>query len=228
MNTLIKRITRIISAQVNAGADAVENPELMMRQTIREMEENLCRAKKEIVRTIAGKNMLEKEVLQTHSSVQTWQKNAETALKHDQEHLAREALIRKKELEAAEESMKHNLDKATQNCDLLKSHLKHLEHQLREAKRNFLSLLTRQRSALACRHLHDFSSPDHTTGTHTVNLTRFETKISEMEACAKAAFELEEEHNGIKTRIERLSIEKEVESELDKLKQTLSTEQQVI
>ena len=45
MANLFRRINDIITANINDLIDRVEDPELMIKQMIREMEENIARAK---------------------------------------------------------------------------------------------------------------------------------------------------------------------------------------
>jgi Phage shock protein A (IM30), suppresses sigma54-dependent transcription len=54
MTNIFKRISDVISANINDLIDRVENPERMIKQIIREMEENIRQAKEGVIEAAAA------------------------------------------------------------------------------------------------------------------------------------------------------------------------------
>lgn len=59
---LFKRISDIVSANLNDMVERFEDPEQMLRQAIREMEEAIGRAKPDVARAMANEKTLAKGV----------------------------------------------------------------------------------------------------------------------------------------------------------------------
>ena len=97
MANLFARISDVITANISDLIDRVEDPEKMIKQIIREMEENIGLAKEGVVDAIASEKTLEQNVDTHRREAKTWQEKARTALKDGNEDLARLALIRKNE-----------------------------------------------------------------------------------------------------------------------------------
>jgi phage shock protein A len=62
MANLFKRISDLISANINDLIDRVEDPERMIKQIIREMEESITMAKEGVIQAIASEKQLQKEL----------------------------------------------------------------------------------------------------------------------------------------------------------------------
>ncbi len=62
MTNIFKRINDVLSANINDLIDRVEDPERMVKQIIREMEDNILRAREGVVDAIASEKKLQKEL----------------------------------------------------------------------------------------------------------------------------------------------------------------------
>ena len=97
MPNIFKRISDILAANLNDLIDRVEDPERMVKQIIREMEDNIHIAEEGVIDAMASEKQLQKDLEQHRHQAATWRQRAEEALRADQEDLARAALTRKKE-----------------------------------------------------------------------------------------------------------------------------------
>ena len=97
MPNIFKRISDILAANLNDLIDRVEDPERMVKQIIREMEDNIRIAEESVIDAIASEKQLQKDLEHHRQQAATWRQRAEEALRADQEDLARAALTRKKE-----------------------------------------------------------------------------------------------------------------------------------
>ena len=96
MTNIFKRINDVINANINDLIDKVEDPERMIKQIIREMEDNIRYSKEGVITAIASEKRLFREVEQHRAKYEQWQNKAEIAIKNNNEELARAALGQKK------------------------------------------------------------------------------------------------------------------------------------
>lgn len=221
MFTLFQRVNAIINANVNDLLDRIEDPERMIKQIIREMEENITQAKEDVVAAITSEKQLQRELESHRTLVEQWREKAETALTAGKEDLARAALVRKKEYEAIVANLEPAWASAHTTSTRLKNQLKQLEDKLEEAKHKRSALLARQRASEAQRKMRDTAARFQTGLDTSARFARMEDKVAEMEANAAAWAELENSQNALDKEFEELEIDQEVEDELAELKAKL-------
>ena len=218
MTNIFKRINDVINANINDLIDKVEDPERMIKQIIREMEDNIRYSKEGVITAIASEKRLFREVEQHRAKYEQWQSKAEIAIKNNNDELARAALGQKKEHEKIINRVEPMWQAAARTSSDLKHQLTQLEDKLIDARRKQGSLVARQRAAQTQEYMIntgiDFDS-------HLIaqdNFNRMEDKVMEMEARAQARSELEN-HQGIQEEIYvEMEIEAEINSEMDELK----------
>lgn len=218
MTNIFKRINDVINANINDLIDKVEDPERMIKQIIREMEENIRFSKEGVITAIASEKRLFREVEQHRNKCEKWQQKAETAIKTDNEDLARAALAQKKEHEKLLNRVEPMWRAAARTSNDLKHQLKQLEDKLADAKRKRGTLIARQRAAQTQEHMIntgiDFDS--HLLAQD--NFNRMEDKVLEMEARAQARSELDCQQSIQEEIYVEMEIEAEINSEMDELK----------
>lgn len=223
MSNLFKRISDVISANINDLIDRVEDPERMVKQIIREMEDNISQAKEGVVEAIANEKQLKKELEHQQQQVTEWLEKAKTALDKDNEELARAALTRKKEHEALVKALEPSWQSAKSSSDKLKAQLKALEAKLEEAKRKRTSLAARQHAATARQQM-DKTLSNFESGLNAQNnFTRMEDKIAAMEARAEALEELHGESSAVEQAFLDMELNQEIDDELKQLKNKTHT-----
>ncbi len=216
------RITDIISANVNDMLDKVEDPERMIKQIIREMEENIRRVRQEVLEAVASEKQLARQVKHHRSQAEQWEQKARTALCADKESLARQALARKKEHEQAACELVPALEAAQETSAHLKSQLRALENKLERAKRKQGMLAARQRAAQA-RYQMDRTARHFQTGLDTEEkFSRMEDRVSQIEDRAEAQADLNDAFSSLSRDIDALADEKDLDAELTELKKKLS------
>lgn len=216
------RITDIISANVNDMLDKVEDPERMIKQIIREMEENIRRARQEVLEAVTSEKQLARQLKHHQAQADQWEQKARTALCADQESLARQALARKKEHVQAACDLTPGLDAARETSLHLKSQLRALENKLETAKRKQGMLAARQRGAQARYHM-DRTARHFQTGLDTEEkFSRMEDRVSRIEARAEAQADLDDAFSGLARDIDALADEADLDTELAELKNKLS------
>lgn len=218
MTNIFRRINDVINANINDLIDKVEDPEQMIKQIIREMEENIRYSKEGVITAIASEKRLFREVEQHQSKCDEWQEKAETAIKNNNEELARAALGQKKEHEKLHNRIEPMWRAAARTSNDLKHQLKQLEDKLADAKRKRSSLIARQRAAQAQVHMINTSIDFDAHLLSQDNFNRMEDKVMEMEARAQARSELEGQHSIQEEIFIEMEIEAEINSEMNELK----------
>jgi phage shock protein A len=147
--TIISRIKRIISANINNMIEKAEDPESLLKELIREMDENIIKLRNEIVKSIAAEKRLARQVEDVNKKVQIWQENSEKAVRDGNDELARKALGRKlvEERKLPELVAQHN--RTLESSKTLKDQLRLLEDKVQDARRKNEILIARKRSAQA-------------------------------------------------------------------------------
>ncbi len=150
---ILSRCSDILVAKINVLLDLAENPEAMIGQVIREMEDDVAEARGHTARAIAAERRLNRELAEQRIGIEFWQTKARAAVAANREDLARVALQRKKELEtsAAELATQHTA--ALETSTQARAALHALESNLTLALLKQRSLIARLRAAQARRAL---------------------------------------------------------------------------
>ena len=212
---ILDRVSQLVRANVNEMLDRAEDPEKMINQILRDMQENIGEARKAVASMIAQEKELEIDLNQTQKLSTEWQKKAERAVGAGKDDLAREALRRKKDNDENAAVYEQQLTVQEQAVTKLKSQLQQLEAKYQTTLSQRDSLITRQRRAAAQKKvtasLSTFSPMD-----PSADLERMERKIRSNEA--QAAAELEMQDTSLDAQFSELDYDTTIEDELAKLK----------
>jgi phage shock protein A len=221
MLQIFKRINDVLAANLNDLIDRVEDPERMIKQIIREMEENIRLAEEGVVDALTGEKQLLKELQAHRQESQAWRQRAEEALSADKEDLARAALARKKEHDQIIKTLEPSWQAARQTSELLKAQLHALEAKLDEARRKRSTLVARQRAVVARQHLDQTAVSMRIGLDASANFTRMEDRLTEMEARVEARTELRTDRSRLEREFRDLQVDRDVENELAELKKKM-------
>ena len=189
---IFKRINDIISANLNDLTEGFEEPEKMLRQAIREMEESIASATQETAKALANEKVLTKELGNNQAQGEKWQSRAEQAVESGDDDLAKKALKRKNEHDKLVAALEDQIDSARGATQSLRRQLDGMKAKLSEAKRNLSTLSARQRAA-------DFRKKMQTVGSEFqsdldddafVKFDRLKSRVEQAEAEAEAMAEL--------------------------------------
>lgn len=218
MAGMMDRLTRLIRANVNDLIDRAEDPEKMIDQILREMNESIVMARAQVAAMIAQEKELELDAAETKKLAGEWGKKAERAVTAGKDDLAREALRRKRDNEENSTIYAEQLVVQSQAVSKLKDQLRQLEAKYQTTLGARDTLIARQRRARAQRQVAEavvvFTPLDPSS-----ELDRMERKIRGEEARAMAALEVGED--SFEAQFQALEGESDVEDELEALKRAL-------
>lgn len=101
--TLINRLSRLFRADLHAVLDRIEEPDLLLRQAVREMEEALGRDRRHLDRLTEEQRTLEGRRRELETSLARIGEELEVCFQADREDLARTLIRRRLEEERADE-----------------------------------------------------------------------------------------------------------------------------
>src|SRR5215203_2096169 len=198
MAGIMDRLSRLIRANINDLIDNAEDPEKMIDQILRDMQESITMARAQVAAMIAQEKELEFDAAETKKLADEWG--------------------RKRDNEENSAIYGEQLGVQSQAVAKLKDQLRQLEAKYQTTLGARDTLIARQRRARAQRQVAEaivvFTPLDPSS-----ELDRMERKIRSEEAHAMAALEVGED--SFDAQFQALEGESDVEDELDALKKSL-------
>jgi len=232
MGTL-KRIKQIITVNINHLIDEAEDPEKMLKQLIREMDENIISLRMEVAKAIAAEKRLARHISETGVAIKTWQGNSEKAVGQGNDELARGAIARRLSEEKLLVQLQEQHKKALAASEIMKEKLKLLEDKIQEARRKKEVLIARKRSAQAQKKVfeatQDFNSVsgkaesilNNTSPDSTVSLESLEEQVTDMETEAEALNEVLQIQPSVEDKFNEANKKEEIEKILREMKEKI-------
>lgn len=147
MFKFFKRVTTVVSSELNAMLDKAEDPVKMLDQFMREMAEDIRESESAVAKMIANEKLLQKKYEEAEKMVQKREEQAIKALESGNEDLARRALEDKKSHTAQVDSLKESYTRAKADADALRAKLDEMKQEYNEMKLKKDSLKARAESA---------------------------------------------------------------------------------
>ena len=214
---LIDRILRVFRANINSLIKGAEDPEKILEQTVKEMQDNLVQLRQGVAQAIATQKRTERQAAQAQSTAEEWYRRAQLALQQGNESLAREALTKRKAYQDTATELFNHIDGQKTVVAQLKKNMQGLELKISEAKTKKDMYIARARSAQASYRLQEMLG-DVTSKQNAFE--RMEEKVLEIEAQSEAAA-LSGTDN-LENKLNALEQSKEIDSELIAMKQQLA------
>jgi len=222
--SIFSRLSDIITSNINALLDRAENPEWMIAQIIREMEEGLASAKRYVATAIAAERRIDRELEQNRLQAERWKSKARQAMTAGREDLARRALARKMEHEDLVHSLEIQHEQALQTCQNVRTSLHALEARLAEARRKQCMLLARHRAAQVRVELHRVAGAGFPAFSGAqAKFDRIENGLIDFEDELAALADLHQVQNGLEADFAELERKNAIEEQLLEMKREIST-----
>ena len=143
---IFTRVRDILNSNINSALDKAEDPEKLIRQMIREMEDTLVEIKAACAGAMASQKKAERDMDSSARERARWESRAELAVDRGREELARKALQTKRQYEDDLEAMRVDAERLGGLVAEYKSDIVQIEDKLGTAQE-------RQR-VLVQRHIH--------------------------------------------------------------------------
>jgi len=212
---IFTRFRDIIGSNINSMLDRAEDPEKLIRLMIREMEDTLVELKSACAGVMAEAKKAQRQRDQAADRHRFWSEKADLAVSKGRDDLAREALVEKRRCLERAETLDRELRDHRSLSDQYQDDIRQLEEKLKSARE--------KQRLLVQRHIHAERKRRSQQEIRRVNsaeaLFKFdelESRIERMEAEAELVNfgrmqDLEDQFN-------RLSVDEDIERELEALK----------
>lgn len=213
--SLFKRFSDNIRANLNSLLDKAEDPEKMLNQYLRDMEEDIADAEASVARQLAVAWKFKAQLDDALAMVEKREAQAIEALRKDREDLARKALEDKKVNNAKAGDYRIQYETCNSMAEQLKSELKEMKNEYEKLRVKRDTLVARVQSARAQKEIYGVISGFGKDSTRQ-NFDRIEDKVLRMEAEALVAGDLRD--RSLDQELESLDHENDIEKELAALK----------
>jgi phage shock protein A len=188
LKDLFSRSGRVVRGQVNQGLDSVEDAtfESTVKQTVRDMREELTKTVNASAMAMSNHNRLEAEYVKYVRQSDDWLARANQALDAGNEELARKALAKKAETDQQIDLMQPGVESARTASEQLKQQVAELKRRIDEAERTATTLVARRNAAVAQRKVAQALSGVGEADNAFAALKTFEEGVAREEAKAKA------------------------------------------
>lgn len=145
--SLFSRVRDLLNANLNAMLDRAEDPEKMVNEYLRQLNENMYEAKTSVAAAMADETKLHNKMVQYQAEAEQWQTKAEAAMRAGDEELARQALARKLQSQNLADSYKQQYESQDQQVEELQDALVKLESRIAEARSKRDLIIAKQNRA---------------------------------------------------------------------------------
>lgn len=186
---LLDRVATLIRANLNELIDRAESPEILIKQVVQDMENQLMQVKTQVAIAIADQHVLDRKQKENEEKTAEWARKAELAVDKKQDDLARAALERSMTHRTLAESFAQQMEDQKGQVENLKNTLRKLEQKLAEAqsKRDALIAQHRRSRALSKASEAQLNMGDPSTA---ADFDRMKDKVHREEAVADARSEM--------------------------------------
>ena len=217
---LFRRIGDIVAANLSDLVDRFEDPEVMLKQAIREMETMIEHATGAAARAIAAERMLARDLSDHERHTRRWYDRAEEAVVHGDDDLARKAIARAHEHDAMAQALVDQRSSSEQTAQALRSQISAMKAKHAEAGRKLASLSASRQIAAngrAIRGMACVSSSD-TNGFARYERMRNQIEYAEVEAEIILVFD-DLVESSLEAKVESIERSRRVEAELSAIKE---------
>jgi phage shock protein A len=216
--SIFSRVRDLLSANINAMLDSAEDPEKMADEYLRQLNNELYEAKTSVAAAMADATKLNTKEAQYTAETEQWASKAESALRANNEELAKAALGRKVQAGKLAQQYKEQSDAQDQQVEQLQQALIQLETRIAETRaKKELIVAKKNRAATqeaiqrTVRGLGNINAMD--------KLDQLEERVDDRLAKADAMSKLES--GTLENKFRDLEHDSEVDSELAELKRKL-------
>ncbi len=186
---LLERVSTLIRANLNDLIDKAEEPEVMIKQVILDMENQLLQVKTQVAISIADQHVLDKKLQECVENEKQWMRRAEMALDKHDDALARAAVERSMSYQSMNASFRQQVEDQKTQVENLKAALLKLQQKLEEARAKSHTLLAEHRRTRAAEKA-GRAGAQVNGGTAAAAFDRMKEKVRHTEATAAAQAEL--------------------------------------
>ena len=210
------RISNMFKAKVNNALDEMENPIELLDQKIRDMEENLNKAKLSSAQVLGNVHEIEKNMAAAQKDSKDWEEKVKLAVAKGNDDLAKRALERKLDADKKYVSLQNSYNEASAKAELIKKNLRSLEDEIQKTRSYRDEAAARMNNAEASKQVNEILA-NVQTKTNSIKIDDIERKIQRKEALAEGLGDLKQV-DSLENEFEALGSTTDLDAELAKYK----------
>ncbi|WP_028403049.1 PspA/IM30 family protein [Ectobacillus panaciterrae] len=214
---ILKRIKNIVTADVHETLDKLENPVSMLKQYLRDTEEQVAKAQHALSQQLFLEKKYEALIAETEDIIAKRTRQAELALSRDEDNMAHLALQDKITNEKKLEMYRENYEMTKQQTAALYEQIDKLQEKYQELQYKKLVLVSRLNAARAMKQSNAALASFHTENA-VKGFARVESYIQKLEAEAAASNYFYQISYASKAQALDNNLQEEVQKELEQLK----------
>lgn len=210
------RISNMFKAKVNNALDEMENPIELLDQKVRNMEENLNKAKLSSAQVLGNVHEIEKKMATAQKDSKDWEEKVKLAVAKGNDDLAKRALERKLDADKKYVSLQNSYTEASAKAELIKKNLRALEDEIEKTRSYRDEAAARMNNAEASKQVNEILA-NVQTKTNSIKIDDIERKIQRKEALAEGLGDLKQV-DSLENEFEALGSTTDLDAELAKYK----------
>lgn len=219
---IISRFKDIMSANMNALLDKCEDPEKMIDQYLRDLQEDLGKVKSETAAVIADEKAARRKLDECDEEITKMDKYARKAVAAGNDNEARQFLGRKSELTQERAALEQNYNICVENSAKMREMTKKLESDIQDLRGRQATLKAKLAVAETKKKLNNVGGSGKDAGARLAAFDRMEDKVNRMMDEADAMEELNQQPSdsidALAAKYEDSETDVAVDDELAKLK----------
>lgn len=222
--SILKRFSDIMASNINAILDKAEDPEKMIDQLLRNLNNDLNKIKSETASVMADETRSKREVEQCKSDIAKMVDYATRAVKAGNDDDARQFLEKKANLTSELETLEQKYTITKENSAKMKEMYKKISSQIEELNAKRTSIKAKIATAKAQQKINKIGSSINSSQSSFDSFSRMEEKANKMldEANAMAELNNSKESNNLDNLMNKYSSNNtDVEDELEALKKLM-------
>jgi phage shock protein A len=219
---LLKRLVNALRGKADSVLDQLEDPEEQLSVFVEDMNEQVQSLQQSVAAALADEKRLKMQIEDQLTKAAEWESRAILALQDGNEDLAREALLKKDDLEKQSLGFHKRWDAQKEATEKLKISLQAAKQRVSDAKTKYTLLVAQYKAAATKKKLQETLSSS-SAESPTAVIERLTDKIRRIEAETEADLEVSGEIAGdLEAKFIALEQRKKGDQALDALKAQLA------
>lgn len=208
---MLDRFKNLVKGVVNKGMKQMETPEVLAAEAQEQLETSVKEIREAVTKAIANEKILEQQIKKNAEELAIWEKRAATAVQQNNDDLAKQCLLKKRDLNEQGQGLNGQLTDQKETTANLKARYAELDGKLKEFMAKQGSMLQRAKAGEAVAKANELLSGSSGSG-----MDKWEQKVIENEAKAAALREMS--GTPVEDKLKALDEHSQVEDDLAALK----------
>lgn len=186
---IFSRMSNMLKSKVNDTLDNIENPIELLDQKIRDMDEQLSKAKLNSAQILGNVHEIKKKLDTAVKSVEDFDSKVKLAMSKGNEDLARRALAKKVDCDKQVSTLQASYESSKIQADAIKKNLAALEAEITKTRSYRDEAAARYSNAEASKQVNEILA-NVQTKTNSIQIDNIERKIQRKESLAQGLSDL--------------------------------------